>query len=194
MNSPPPSVYKHPSFSPQASARSSQSLETSKNLSLLLKRRTHDFCMNSLKSRTTYILPNSEGGSCGPYRSARIFWSLRVVGLILLCLTIFVCLLLMYRSHNCSTESSWSVVLVILLSNVVMRVGRISMLSRFGSKLLSLLSFLESEKKHLSELYCSSSIVMSMPLVSFDTSITLAFDACPRRWCHCFIWGFLLSR
>ena len=61
MNFPPPSVRRHPRVSPLASlAHGSQSLKELKDLSLLQNRRTHDFLVNSLSSRPTYVFPDSE--------------------------------------------------------------------------------------------------------------------------------------
>lgn len=77
--------------------------------------------------------------------------------------------------------------LVILLSNIVIEVERVLILSKLSSELLFSLSFLELKEKYPFDLCWLSLIVMSMPSINFDAFITLAFDAYPRQICQSFI-------
>ena len=69
---------------------------------------------------------------------------------------------------------------MILLRLVIKAIG-LFLLAEFNFAIFStsLLTFLESEKKHSS--YLPSLIVISIPSVSLEASITIVFDTSPSR-------------
>lgn len=105
MDSPPLLVCRQSSWLPFASTLSSQSLNTSKNLSFLFNIRIQDLQMNSSNSRATLFLPEIDASSCGFYKSVCTSCNLLVVGFIFLDFTILVCLLLMQASQSSSILS-----------------------------------------------------------------------------------------